>query len=322
MTTKYISRRLIHAALLLLVISFLSFALAQLAPGDYFDEMRLNPQISPLTIDGLRSEYGLDRPFPVRYGLWLESVFKGQFGFSFASGGAVGPLLRVRARNTLLLTCSAALLAWGMAIPMGMWSALKRGQWIDRVCGVATSTLLTIPELLFFLCLLLLTVRTGWFPAGGMISAGNDGLNSWKSARDIAFHLLLPAFGLAIVTVPALIRHIRSAMIEALESPFVRAARGHGISRMRLLFRYALPVAANPLISLAGLSVATMLSASLLVEVIMSWPGLGPLMVEAILTRDVYVVIGIVMLSSLFLVAGNLLADLLLFASDPRIRVE
>ena len=121
---------------------------------------------------------------------------------------------------------------------------------------------------------------------------------------------------------PALIRHIRAAMIEALESPFVRAARGHGVPRVRILFRYALPVAANPLISLAGLSVATLLSASLLVEMILSWPGLGALMVEAILARDVYVVIGVVMLSSMFLIAGNLFADLLLFASDPRIRVE
>lgn len=322
MTAKYLRRRLTHAAVLLLTISFLSFGLSQLAPGDYFDEMRLNPQISPLTIDGIRSEYGLDKPFPVRYGLWLESVFKGQFGFSLATGGAVGPLLWIRARNTLLLTCTASLLAWALAIPLGMWSALKRGQWIDQVCGLVTSTLLTIPELLLFLCLLLFAVRSGRFPAGGMISAGGDGMDSWTGARDIAFHLLLPAIGLAMVTLPALVRHVRSAMIEALEAPFILAARGHGISRPRVLFRYALPVAANPLISLAGLSVATMLSASLLVEVVLSWPGLGPLMVEAILSRDVYVVMGIVTLSSVFLVTGNLLADLMLFASDPRIRVE
>ena len=111
-------------------------------------------------------------------------------------------------------------------------------------------------------------------------------------------------------------------MIEALESPFIRAARGHGIPRSRLLWRYALPVASNPLISLLGFSVATMLSASVIIEVILSWPGLGPLMVQSILARDIYVVIAIVMLSSVFLVAGNLLADVLLFASDPRIRVE
>ena len=160
MTIKYLSRRLIHAALLLLAISFFSFALSQSAPGDYFEEMRLNPQISPLTVDGIRSQYGLDRPFPVRYGLWLQSVLKGQFGFSLASGGAVGPLLWVRARNTLLLTGSATLLAWAVAIPIGIWSAAKRGQWIDRAGGLLTSTLLTIPELLFFLCLLLFAART------------------------------------------------------------------------------------------------------------------------------------------------------------------
>jgi peptide/nickel transport system permease protein len=319
---KYLSRRLIHATLLLIAISILSFALLQFAPGDYFDAMRLNPQVSAQTINGIRSEYGLDRSLPVRYGLWLRSVIKGEFGFSFASGGPVGPLLWVRARNTLLLTGTATLLAWALAIPIGMWSASKRWQWSDRAVGLATSTVLTIPELLFFLCLLLLAVRTGWFPAGGMVSPGASELGFWSKARDVSFHLVLPGIGLALVTLPALVRHVRSAMIEALELPFIRAARGHGIPRARMLFRFALPVAANPLISLMGLSVATLLSASLLVEVILSWPGLGPLMVEAILARDVYVVIGVVMLSSVFLVAGNLVADLLLFVSDPRIRVE
>jgi len=319
---KLLSRRLLHAVLLLLAISFLSFALLQLAPGDYFDEMRLNPQISAQTIEGIRAQYGLDRSLPVRYAFWLFSVLQGKLGFSLSSGMPVGPLLWVRARNTLLLTSTATFLAWALALPIGIWNATKKGKWTDRVTSLATSTLLTIPELLIFLCLLLVAARTGWFPSGGMISPGADGLNALGKAKDLACHLLLPAAGLAMVMMPALIRHIRAAMIEALESPFVRAARGHGIPRVRILFRYALPVAANPLISLAGLSVATLLSASLLVEMILSWPGLGALMVEAILARDVYVVIGVVMLSSMFLIAGNLFADLLLFASDPRIRVE
>ncbi|MGA8224358.1 MAG: ABC transporter permease [Candidatus Acidiferrales bacterium] len=319
---KYLSRRILHSTLLLLGISFLSFALLQMAPGDYFDAIRLNPQISAQTIKGIRSEYGMDRPLPVRYELWLRSAIRGEFGFSFAYAGPVGPLLWARARNTLLLTGTATLLAWALAIPIGIWSASKRGEWSDRVFGLITSTLLTIPELLFVLCLLLLAVRTSWFPAGGMISPGASEAGLWSKARDVFYHLVLPGVGLALVTMPTLVRHVRSAMIEALDAPFVRAARGHGIPRVRLLFRYALPVAANPLISLMGLSIGAMVSASLLVEVILSWPGLGPLMVEAILARDVYVVIGVVMLSSVFLIAGNLLADLLLFASDPRIRVE
>ena len=319
---RYVGRRLIHAVLLLLAVSLFSFVLLQLAPGDFFDAMRLNPEISQHTVETIRSEYGLDQPLPIRYERWLRSMLKGNLGFSLASNTPVAPLLRVRARNTLLLSGTATLLAWLLALPIGVWSAAKRGAWSDRVGGFLTSAILTVPDLLVFLALLLLAVRTGWFPTGGMVSPGIDGMNSWSQAKDIAFHLALPALGLAVVMLPVLVRHVRSAMIETLESPFIRAARGHGIARSRILFRYALPAASNPLISLLGFSVATMLSTSMLAEVILSWPGLGPLLVESIFSRDVYVVVAVVMLSSVFLVMGNLLADLLLFASDPRIRTE
>jgi len=155
-----------------------------------------------------------------------------------------------------------------------------------------------------------------------MISPGADHGGLWSLVKDVSWHLILPAFGLAIVAFPVLLRHIRSAMIQAMDATFVRAARGHGISSSRTFFRYVLPAASNPLISLLGFSLGTMLSASLLVEVVLSWPGLGPLLVEAILARDVYIVVAGIMLSSIFLVAGNFIADLLLFAVDPRIRTE
>lgn len=319
---RYLARRLMHATLLLVAISIFSFALIQIAPGDFFDAMRLNPQVSAQTVNGMRSQYGLDRSFPVRYERWMRSLLGGQLGFSMAYNSPVGPLLSVRARNTLLLTGTATSFAWLLALPIGIWTAARKGKLPDRLVSLATSTLLTVPDILVFLVLLLLAVRTGWFPAGGMISSGGEEAGDWSKAKDIALHLFLPALGLAIVTLPVLVRHIRSAMIEVLDSQFLRAARGHGIPRGRLLWCYALPVAANPLISLFGFSIATLLSVSVLVEVILSWPGLGPLLVESILARDVYVVVGVVMLSSVFLVAGNLVADLLLYATDPRIRVE
>lgn len=319
---KYFGRRLAHAAFLLLGISIFSFALLQLAPGDFFTSLEMNPQVSARTIAALRTQYGLDKPLPLRYGNWLRAVLRGDLGTSFAYNRPVAPLLALRARNTLLLTGTATLLAWLLAIPFGIWSAARQGKWGDRVGGVMTSTLLTVPDLVLFLALLLLAVRTGWFPTGGMISAEFGDLSFWGRLKDVAHHLLLPSLGLALATLPPLVRHIRSAMIEVLETPFIRAARAHGIAEHRVLLRYALPVAANPLISLFGFSIATMLSAGLLVEVILSWPGIGPLLVEAILAKDVFVVVGTVMLSSLFLVAGNFLADMLLFAVDPRIRWE
>ena len=300
----------------------LSFLFLELAPGDFFEEMRLNPQISSETVTNLRHHYGLDRPLPVRYWRWLQSVSRGEFGYSFAYGTPVAPLLRVRMRNTLLLTGCATLLAWIIAIPLGIFSASRRGGWFDRSCEFATSALLATPDLLLALAALLLAVRSGWFHAGGMMSADAEDAGTWSQWRDVAWHLALPAAVLVLGSLPVLLRHIRATMLDVLETPFVRAACINGIPPNRVLFRHAFPAALNPLISLFGLSLASLLSASLLVEVVMSWPGLGPLLLEAILSRDVYVVIGAVMLSTIFLVSGTLFADLLLFAADPRIRTE
>ena len=319
---KFLARRVGQSLITLLTISFFSFLLLQWAPGSYFDALRMNPHVSAQTAETLRAEYGMNRSFPARYASWISSLAEGDMGVSFAYGTPVGPLLWPRARNTLLLTGSSMFLAWLLAVPLGVWAAGRKDGWLDRAISFGTSTLLVIPDLLLFLLLLLLAVRTGWIPSGGMLSPNFDEFSLWQRAADVALHFTLPALGLAVISLPMLLRHVRAAMIEVLDSPFIRAARGHGIPRWRLMLRYALPAASNPLISLLGLSISTMLSASLIVEVILSWPGLGPLMIQAILSRDVNVVIGVIMLSSVVLLAGNLIADVLLFASDPRIRVE
>ncbi|HXJ06238.1 MAG TPA: ABC transporter permease [Candidatus Acidoferrum sp.] len=318
----YLIRRSLHAVFLLFGVSILTFLFSALTPGNYFDEMRLNPQISPETVAALRAQSQLDRPLPVRYVHWLSAVAHGELGFSFAYNSPVGPLLWARARNTLLLTITATLLAWLLALPLGIWSASQFGRAPDRVLSWATATLLVIPDLVLALGLLILAVRTGWFPTGGMISVGFESLSPLDKLRDLASHMVLPVLALVLSALPMLVRHVRASVAEVLEAPFLRAALGHGIPRRTLLYRYALRTAANPLISLFGFSVGTLLSGSLLVEVIMSWPGLGPLLLEAILARDLYVVIGCVLLSMLFLVAGNLFADVLLYWADPRIRTE
>jgi peptide/nickel transport system permease protein len=319
---RYIRRRLLHGLFLLVGISLLSFAFSELAPGDYFEQMRLNPQISRDAVARLRSKYGMDRPLPVRYYVWVRSVASGQFGYSFAYNRPVSSLLWVRARNTLILTGTTVLLAWMIAVPLGVWSASRKGGLADRIIAGSTSLLLAIPDLALALGLLLLAVRTRYFPTGGMVSLGFAELNFCSKFKDVAFHLFLPVSALVLGTLPVLIRHVRAAMLQTLESPFMRTAHAYGIPRQRRLFRYALPAAANPMISLFGFSVGTMLSASLLIEVIMSWPGLGPLLLEAILARDLYVLIDAVMLSSIFWIAGNIFADAMLYASDPRLRVE
>jgi len=319
---RYVLRRVVHGVLVLVAVSILSFLLLHLAPGEFFAEMRLNPQIAPGTVDALRAQYGLDRALPVQYGLWMRSVLKGEFGYSFAYNQPVSSLLWPRVLNTLLLNTVALLIAWLVAVTFGTWAAARPGKWEDRLCSLGTSTLLVIPDLMLALALLMLAVRTRWFPSGGMVTIDFADLTAWSKVKDLGAHLVLPAAVIVLGTFPLLYRHVRSSVSESLTLPFAQAARGYGIRRTQLLFRQALPAAANPLISLLGLSFGTLLSASLLVEVVLSWPGLGPMLLESILARDVYVVIAIVLLSAALVILGSLFADVLLYWSDPRIRTE
>jgi peptide/nickel transport system permease protein len=319
---RFLLRRFGHALFLLAGVSVLAFLFTSLAPGTYFDEMRLNPQIAPETVAALRVQYGVDKPLPVRYMSWLSSALHGEMGFSFAYNSPVAPLLLVHARNTLLLTITSTLLAWAIALPLGIWSAERLGQLPDRLLSWGAAILLVIPDLALALGLLVFAVRTGWFPTGGMASVDFETLSPLNRLRDLALHMVLPVTALVLSSLPLLIRHVRAAVADVLNAPFLLAAVGHGIPRRTLLYRYALPAAANPLISLFGFSIGVLLSGSLLIEVVMSWPGLGPLLLESILARDLYVVVGGVLFSTLFLVGGNFLADLLLYLADPRIRTE
>jgi peptide/nickel transport system permease protein len=189
------------------------------------------------------------------------------------------------------------------------------------VLSGASTLLLGTPELALGLFFIVIAANAGMLPTGGMTSAETEE-GSWRAAGDILHHLILPTMVLALAALPVLFRHIRQAILEAWDSPFVQAAKGHGIRDTRLLFHHALPAAANPLISLFGLSLAGLVSGSFLVEIITGWPGLGPLFLESVYARDFQVVVAIVMLFSVFLILANLVADLLLYTADPRVRAE
>jgi peptide/nickel transport system permease protein len=319
---KYLRRRLAHGLLLLIGASVLCFLFTDLAPGSFFDEMKLNPQISPETVAALRAHYGLDKPILIRYARWVGSVFRGDWGYSFAYNSPVSSILLVRARNTLLLTGVATLLVWLIAVPLGVWIAGCPGGWNDWLCMGSTSILLSIPELVLALGFLCLAVRTHALPVGGMAAVGADQLGGLAKLGDLVTHMIIPVLTLVLAGLPVLLRHVRASVAEVMKAPFIDAARGHGISNARVLFRYALPAAANPLISLFGFSIGGLLSGSLLVEVVAGWPGLGPLLLEATMSRDFFVVVGVVMSSTVFMILGNFLADVMLVAMDPRVRMQ
>ena len=318
---RYLKSRFLHSVLLLGAVSVFTFSIAQLAPGTFLDEMRLNPQISAETLDSLRVQYGLDQSLAVRYFRWLASMMNGDWGYSLAYNIPVSKLLWIRLQNTVLLGAAAMILGWMLSLPLGIWTAFHPHSWIDRGSSIASTLLLAIPELALGMLFLLAATRWGILPAGGMISIRSQP-SRWLAVADLARHLLLPAVVLALAATPVLLRHVRVAMLEALNAPFIEAAKGHGIANGRLLFRHALPVAANPLISLFGLSVAGLVSGSFLVEVITGWPGLGPLFINAIFARDLHIVMAVVMLFSIVLVIASVACDLLLYVIDPRVRAE
>jgi peptide/nickel transport system permease protein len=306
-------RRVVQSAGLLLLISTLWFLALSMAPGDYFDEARLNPTTSVETIARLRGAYGLSQPLPIRYGRWLWSLAHGDLGQSMVYNQPVSTLLAPRVANTLVLTGTSLILSWMLALAFGVWAGSRENGPTDRVLRGISGILLAIPELIVATLLVYWAARSGRFPTGGMLS-GSGGL------RDLAFHLALPTAVLTAAAFPVLFRHVRLAVKETLKEPFVRMAVSLGISPGRLWWQYVLRAAANPLLSLLGLSLAALLSSSMLVEVIFGWPGLGPLFLESLFARDTYVLLAAVVLSSLLLLGGNLAADFLLLWNDPRIR--
>jgi peptide/nickel transport system permease protein len=309
-------RRLGHAALTLFALSVLSFLFLELAPGDFLDGTRLSPEMSSSAREALRARHGLDRPLPARYGLWLLAVARGEWGFSFAYGVPVAPLLWERGLNSLLLTASATLFAWLMAVPIGvLWALVGRG-WANALWGFLTAALLSIPEVLLALGLLFFAAETGALPVGGMRSPGSGAA---PPLQDVAWHMVLPVMALSLSRMAGLARHVRESLAAALRLPPIQLMQASGVPTARILYRHLLPLAANPLVTLLGLSIAGLLSGSLIVEVVMGWPGLGSLLLEAILARDAYVVIGATMCSAFLLLLGGAIGDLLLQLGDPRI---
>jgi peptide/nickel transport system permease protein len=213
-------------------------------------------------------------------------------------------------------------LTWLISVPLGVWAASRRGGLLDKAVTIGSSFLVSAPELVIAVGLLAAAVRWRILRVGGMMSVDFEGLSTWGKLQDILLHLALPALILVLCATAVIVRHVRASVLEVLDAPYIHAACGFGIKPCRVLFRHVLPVAANTAISLLGFSLAGLLSGSMLVEAVCGWPGLGPLMLEATLSRDLYLVIGGVMFSSLFTLGGGLIADIMLLASDPRIRRE
>jgi peptide/nickel transport system permease protein len=319
----FVLRRAVHLVPLLLGISALTFLLLHLAPGDHFATLAENPQVSAETIARMRRDFGLDRPAWVQYVFYLRNIaLHGDFGQSFTYHQPVAQLLFARLGNTLILAGAAALVTWGLAIPLGVLAAVRARTWVDRSLSLAAFVGLSVPEVISGLLLLYLAARTRWLPIGGMHSLDAGELGAFGRMVDLLRHLVLPAIVVGIVPLASRMRQMRAGMLDVLSLDYVTTARAKGLPESAVIGRHALRTALNPMITLFGLTLGSLLSGSFIAEYIFSWPGLGTITIEAIQRQDQYLVLGAVTMAAFVLVLGNLVADVLLAIADPRITHE
>lgn len=314
----YVARRLAGTVALLVMVVVITFCLMNLAPGDVA-QVLAGDSGDPAYLAQLREELSLDRSLGYQIGAYVVSVAQGDLGFSVVQGEPVLDAITGRLPATLLLAAISLVIAVIVGVFLGVIAAARRGSRLDTAISVCSILGYSIPVFWFGqLLVALLAVRLGWFPAGGMTSAGAQ-LGGVERVADVARHLILPAATLGTLLLALVVRTTRAAMLDVLGDDYVTAARGRGIREDAVLFRHALRNAMRPVITVVTAEVGVLLGVLVLVEAVFSWPGLGTLLLDSVLSRDTPTLVGLLLFSSFVVAAVNLLGDLLYMRIDPRV---
>lgn len=305
---RIIVHRLLQGVLVILIVSALTFALLAAAGGDALSSLSSDPLVSEATLAALRRTYGLDEPLPVRYWRWLSGVLTGELGYSLYYHTPAWSIIRPRLFNTLALAIVALLIAMTIALTLGWLAARRAGGWADRVASVVVLLATSSPRIVLALIALALLARS---PSFSMSS----GEASFSLAR-----IFVPALVLSVPLVAHFLAQMRDGLLHSLREDFVQVARAKGLSERDVILRHALRPALNPLITIFGLSLGSLISGSVIVETVLGWPGLGQLSVVAVQSRDVPLLMGVVLITATAVLIGNLAADILLCLNDPRLR--
>lgn len=315
----YLLKRLAGAIPLLFGITFISFSIMVLAPGDPTSFYQ-NPHVSQEDLAQIRSNLGLDQPVYVQYFQWLKALFHGNLGYSVVSGKPVLLAIAERIPTTLLLSIPAFVLIVLLTLPLGLFSGYKQGSFFDHAVTFFSFFGMALPTFWVGLVLILLfSVKWGWFPTSGFYNPSTDYVSWWAKAGDIGLHMVLPLITIVSGGLAGLTRYLRFGVISILAQDYVKAARARGLSERRILFKHAFKNAALPVITILGLQLPGLISGSFVIEFIFAWPGMGKLGVDAVFARDYPVLMGILLFSSIFIILGNLLSDMLYAKVDPRI---
>lgn len=321
---SYALRRILGMVPTLLLISVVCFVVIQLQPGSFLDQYLEDPRVTKETVATITRQLGLDQPLWVQYLSWIKGiVLHGDFGYSFANGRPVAELIWERLGWTVFLAVLTLIVSWLIAIPLGIYTALNRyglGATITNFLGYIS---LAIPDFLMALLLIALVLGAGGTNVGGLFSPQYIGEPwSWPKVLDLLNHLWIPMIAIGLEGVAGLMRQMRASMLDVINQDYVRTARAKGLAGRAVLWRHAVRNAVNPLISLAGLSLPTLISGTIIASIVLNLPTIGPYLYDSLLNKDQYVAMTLLLFSALLLLIGNLLSDLALAWADPRIRFE
>ncbi len=324
---SYIVRRLGIGLITLTLITFIIYALIRNMPGSPVTQelSQLDPgkAISQEDYDRIMKSYGLDQPWYIAYGIWVKNVAVGDLGRSFSRKRPVTQLVLERVGPTLLLSVSSLLLTYLLSIPLGLAATARAGSIEERTGSTILYMLYSFPSFVAALFLQLqFAVRMGWLPLFGMVSDDYDSLSGFGKATDIFWHALLPVTCYTYGSLAYYSRFIRANMQEVIRQDYIRTARAKGLGPVRVLWHHAFRNTLIPLVTLIGLTLPTLLSGSIIIEQIFTWPGMGRLFFESIRERDYPTIMGLTLMFSVLTLAGQLLADVLYAVVDPRVRLE
>ncbi len=317
--TQYLLRRLLVSIPVLIGITMVTYAIISFAPGDPVTAL-INPEaaaaLGPGWVEQQKAALGLDKPIPVRYGLWLKETLRGNLGFSYRDRQPINQTIAARLWPTLKLMGSALIIALVIAIPLGILSAIKQYSFLDYFSTVSGFAAISIPS--FFLSLAMIYVfslKLDWVPSSGMNTVGGA-----NSPLDSLRHLILPAVVLGLAEAAPLIRYTRSSMLEVIRQDYVTTARAKGLREGVVIWRHALRNALIPLVTVVALNLPRLLGGTVVIEAIFAWPGMGTLAITSVQGRDYPVIMAINLITAGMILSSNLLADVIYAVIDPRIK--
>ncbi len=306
----------------LVLVSIICFVVIQLQPGSFADRYLEDPRFTPATVARLNAQLGLDRTPVEQYFRWVGGIVtRGDFGYSFFANRPVSGIIGERLGWTVLVAVVTLGFTWLVAVPLGIFVALRRNGFTDAIASFVGYLGLALPDFLVALLLVAMVLAYGGTNVGGLFSPRFIGAPwSWDKLVDLFNHLWIPVLAIGTNGIAVIMRQMRANLLDVLHADYVRTARSKGISERRVTYRHAVRNAINPLVSLAGLQLPDLINGTIIASIVLNLPTIGPLLYDSLLSKDQYVAMTLLLFSSLLLMVGNLLADVALAWVDPRIR--